>query len=267
MTILVKSNHKMDEYTHIASKLMSYDSVYAEQVGFVETPVNSKADAHLQMAGGEFCGNACMALAAFITTERGIGQNDSTEIVLEVSGVDELITCSVKRKSNGFYCRVVMPIPQIIEERTIQYEGNELDIIIVRYPDFIHIVIEVDEFTASIRNKAESFAKLLGLTCGANLIGILLYKAKNREMAPLIYVPHLDSMVWERGCGSGTASIGVYLAWKHKEKIVAEIKQPGGVIQVNADYHEQELTGLHIEGVVGIVAQGKAFIDIYDYIA
>lgn len=267
MTILVKSNHMMDEYTRIAAKLMSYDSVYAEQVGFIETPVNSKAAAHLQMAGGEFCGNACMALAAFITSERGIEQNDSTEIVLEVSGIDELITCCVKRKSNGFYCRVEMPVPQKIEERTIHYEGNDLAVIIVRYPDFIHIVIEVDECNESIRNKAESLAKLLGLTLGANLIGILLYKSRTHELAPLIYVPHLDSMVWERGCGSGTASLGVYLAWKHKEKIVAEIKQPGGVIQVNATYHEQELASLSIEGTVGIVAQGKAFIDIYDYIA
>ncbi|NOV00614.1 diaminopimelate epimerase [Paenibacillus planticolens] len=264
MTILVKSNHTRDEYKHIATKLMSYDHVHAEQVGFIEAPVNSNAAAHLQMAGGEFCGNACMALAAFIASERNMELNDSTDIVLEVSGTDELLTCLVQRKSTGFYCSVAMPIPQHIEERIIPYEGNDLAVIIVRYPDFIHIVIEVDEFHESIRNKAESLAKLLGLTLGANLIGILLYKVSAHELAPLIYVPHLDSMVWERGCGSGTASVGAYLAWKHKEKIAAEVKQPGGMIQVHANYNEEEAANLCIEGLVGIVAQGKAFIDIND---
>jgi histidine racemase len=33
MTILVKTNYPVEEYKHIASKIMSYDSVYAEQVG------------------------------------------------------------------------------------------------------------------------------------------------------------------------------------------------------------------------------------------
>ncbi|OPH57010.1 diaminopimelate epimerase [Paenibacillus ferrarius] len=262
MTILVESNHKLEEYIPIAAKLMSYDHVYAEQVGFIEKSANNQAAAFLQMAGGEFCGNACMSLAAFLASEREIALNDSTEIILEVSGLEKAINCSVTRRRSGFYCKVEMPIPQKIENRIIQYEGKELGVIILRYPGYIHIVIEVDDFGASIRNKAESLAKLLGLTLGASLIGILLYKAAMQEMAPLIYVPHLDTMIWERGCGSGTASIGAYLAWKHEATIVAEIKQPGGIILVNASWHAAEPTNLNIEGLVGIVAQGKAFIDL-----
>ncbi|NQX66004.1 diaminopimelate epimerase [Paenibacillus alba] len=264
MTILVKSNHKTEEYIPIAAKLMSYDNVYAEQVGFIEKPANGQAAAYLHMAGGEFCGNACMSLAAFLASEREIALNDSIDIVLEVSGLEKAINCSVTRRRDGFYCKVEMPSPLKMEDRIIQYEGNELAILIMRYPGFIHIVMEVDEFAASIRSQAESLAKLLGLTLGANLIGILLYKAAAQEMAPLIYVPHLDSMVWERGCGSGTASIGAYLAWKHEAAIVAEIKQPGGIIQVNASWNAVEPANLHIEGLVGIVAQGKAFIDFDD---
>ncbi len=34
MTILVKTNYSVEEYKHVASKIMSYDSVHAEQVGF-----------------------------------------------------------------------------------------------------------------------------------------------------------------------------------------------------------------------------------------
>jgi histidine racemase len=262
MTILVKANYPVEEYKHIASKIMSYDSVYAEQVGFIENPVNNKAAAHLQMAGGEFCGNACMALAAYIASEKGLKQNDLTEILLEVSGSDKLLMCQVKRNSDEYYCQVTMPIPKKIEQRTIEYDGSDLNMIIVRYHNFIHIVIEVEEFSKEVRGKAQSLAKLLGVTLGANLIGILLYKSKSHELAPLIYVPHLDSMIWERGCGSGTASLGAYLAWKNKGEIVANIRQPGGTIVVAANCHEEELTSLRIEGSVGIVAQGKAFIDV-----
>jgi histidine racemase len=153
-----------------------------------------------------------------------------------------------------------MPIPKKIEQRTIMYDGDDLNMIIVRYHEFIHIVIEVEEFSKTVRKKAQSLAKLLGVTLGANLIGVLLYKSKSGEMAPLIYVPHLDSLIWERGCGSGTASLGAYLAWKNKGEIITNIRQPGGDIKVFATCHGEELTSLSIEGSVQIVAQGKAFI-------
>ncbi|MFJ8260149.1 diaminopimelate epimerase [Peribacillus asahii] len=262
MTILVKTNHPIEEYKHIASKIMSYDSVYAEQVGFIEKPVKNEAAAHLQMAGGEFCGNACMAMAAFIAFEKGLSQNDLTEILLEVSGADQLVMCQVKRNLDEYHCQVTMPIPKKIEQRTIKYDGSDLNMIIVRYHEFIHIVVEVDGFSETVREKAQSLAKLLGVTLGVSLIAILLYKSKSEELAPLIYVPHLDSMIWERGCGSGTASIGAYLAWKNKGEIVAKIRQPGGTMNVVANCHEGELISLKIEGFVGIVAQGKAFIDV-----
>ncbi|MED4531597.1 diaminopimelate epimerase [Metabacillus fastidiosus] len=262
MTILVKPNYPIEDYKKIASKIMSYDSVHAEQVGFIEKPINSKAAAHLQMAGGEFCGNACMALGAFIATEKGLKQNEMMEILLEVSGTDQLITCQVKKISDEYYCQINMPIPEKIEQRTIRYDDIDLNIIIVRYREFIHIVIEVEEFCESIKEKAQSLAKLLGVTLGSNLIGILLYKTKSDELAPLIYVPHLDSMIWERGCGSGTASLGAYLAWKNKDEVVANIRQPGGAINVVASCYNEELKSLQIEGFVEIVAQGKAFIDI-----
>ncbi|MFD0770035.1 diaminopimelate epimerase [Bacillus sp. CGMCC 1.60114] len=262
MTILVKTNYLVEKYKHVASKIMSYDNVYAEQVGFIEKPINNEAAAHLQMAGGEFCGNACMALAAYIASEKGLKHNDLAEILLEASGTDKLIRCQVRRNLDEYYCQVTMPIPKQVEQRTIQYEGDDLDIIIVRYHEFIHIVIEVEEFGRTVRQKAQSLAKLLGVVLGANLIGILLYKSESDELAPLIYVPHLDSMIWERGCGSGTASLGAYLAWKNKGEIVARIRQPGGTINVVANCHEEELTSLKIEGSVGIVAQGKAFIDV-----
>ncbi|MGO4348588.1 diaminopimelate epimerase [Paenibacillus sp. MCAF9] len=262
MTILVKSNHPVDEYKHIATKMMSYDNVNAEQVGFIEKSNKKEADAHLIMAGGEFCGNACMSLAAFIASEKGLDQDALAEMRLEVSGTDKLIICQVRKMADEYLCQVAMPVPNKIEKRTIKHDGCDIDVILVSYHEFTHIVIEVEQFDKWNREKAQELAKLFASTLEAGLVGILLYKSKSAELAPLIYVPHLDSMIWERGCGSGTASLGAYLAWKNKKGVVAQIKQPGGTIKVMADCYKEVLASLKIEGSVGIVAQGKAFIEV-----
>ena len=261
MTILVKTDHAAEKYNHIATRLMSYDNVYAEQVGFIEPTRRPEAAARLEMAGGEFCGNACMALAAHHAAEAGLEHQESMDIMLEVSGTDQLIMCHVKKQQNEYDCQVTMPIPKQIEQRTIRYEGIEIDMVIIRYAEFIHIVIEVDDFDDTMKKRAQTLARLLGLTLGDKLIGILLYQSHSEEMAPLIYVPELDSLIWERGCGSGTASVGAYLAWSQQRQITQCIKQPGGAIKVVAQWNGAELGSITIEGSVGIVAQGKAFID------
>ncbi|RAI96782.1 diaminopimelate epimerase [Paenibacillus pabuli] len=261
MTVLVKTNHPSETYSCIAAQIMSYDNVYAEQVGFIGGSVKPEAAAHLEMAGGEFCGNACMALAAYIASENELESTDFTEIVLEVSGTDQLIRCQVKQQQNEYFCQVTMPMPEQIEQRTVKYEGIDMDMVIVRYREFIHIVIEVEAFDETMRKRAQALARLLGLTLGDKLIGILLYNAQLEELAPLIFVPQLDSLIWERGCGSGTASVGAYLAWSRQREIVQHIKQPGGAIKVMAEWNGAELERITIEGSVGIVAQGKAFID------
>lgn len=262
MTILVKTRLAADEYARIAAKMMSYDSVYAEQVGFIEQAAKPEAAAHLHMAGGEFCGNACMALAALLASEQGMNRSDSLEIALEASGTEQLVICQVKKIREAYRCQVAMPIPVKIERQTVTYEDDDLPIAIVRYSDFFHLVIEVEQFDAFQRQRAQSLARLLGVTFGASLIGVLLFKPDSNEMAPLIYVPPLGSMVWEKGCGSGTASLGAYLAWQSKGAIAAPIRQPGGTIHVTADYSHGEVTGLKIEGTVDIVAQGKAYIEV-----
>ncbi|MGR6545568.1 diaminopimelate epimerase [Paenibacillus tundrae] len=261
MTILVQTNHPAESYPHIASQLMSYEHVYAEQVGFIERSMQQGAVAHLQMAGGEFCGNACMALAAHIAAEAKLEQHDQMHVMLTASGTEQLIVCHVKKQASGYGCQVSMPIPEQIERRSITYEGMDLEIIIVRYQEFIHIVIEVEEFDETMKRRAQALARLLGLTMGDKLIGIMLYQSSSAELAPLIYVPQLDSLIWERGCGSGTASLGAYLAWSQQREISQYIQQPGGAIKVIAKWHGAEVESMTIEGTVDIVAQGRAFID------
>ncbi|WP_342365039.1 diaminopimelate epimerase [Jeotgalibacillus proteolyticus] len=260
MTVLVTGNKSYESYKEIAAEVMAYDHVHAEQVGFIEKPGNEKADARLQMAGDEFCGNACMSLAAFIAIEKELeGEN---ELFLEVSGSECLIKCRVTKHEDQYCCEVNLPLPEKIKAETIVYEKEELEIVIVSYSGFLHIVVEVDQFNEKMKRKGQALARLLGLSSDRKLIGILFYNPQTKELLPLIYVPKLDSMVWERGCGSGAASIGACLAWKNKTRVAAAIKQPGGSIKTTANYENGRITSLSIKGSVELVAKGKAFVDI-----
>lgn len=261
MTILINTMLPRDEHKRIASKIMSYDNVYAEQVGFIEPTMNQEADAFLQMAGGEFCGNACMALAAFLANEHGLEHYETNEIRLEVSGAERLVTCLVTKNREDFQCRVDMPLPEKIEQTVLHDDRFPIDMVVVKYKDFIHFVIEVERIDTDMKYNMLSLAKLIGPFLDTSMLGILLYNNSTHHLTPLIYVHALNSAVWERGCGSGTASIGAYLAWKNKRNIETYIHQPGGTMLVKALYGQDRLTRLEIEGSVGIVAQGTAFID------
>ena len=257
MTILIKTNHPLKDYPKIAAKIMSYDSVHAEQVGFIEKSTNDQATAKLFMAGEEFCGNACMALACLIASE----QQAEANVVLESSGIDDLVLCNVQKNIDRYECQVKMPIPQKIWQSTIDYEGIGRDIVFIRYDSYLHIILKVRSFSNHLKERIQDLARLLGKALDERLIGILLYREESNELAPLIYVPALESMVWERGCGSGTASIGIYLAWKKKREIMEKIKQPGGTIQVSANYTEKS-KHVQIKGIVDIVARGRAYIKL-----
>ena len=91
MTLLITSPVDRKDHAECASQLMRYESVHAEQTGFVEKPRNEKAAARLQMAGGEFCGNAAMALAALIARDKKLMHNGTHPLLLEVSGHSALV--------------------------------------------------------------------------------------------------------------------------------------------------------------------------------
>ena len=60
ITILIDNFNIYDkDIAKISEELMREDNLHAEQVGFIK-------DNHLQMMGGEFCGNASRAFASLL---------------------------------------------------------------------------------------------------------------------------------------------------------------------------------------------------------
>lgn len=259
MTILVRSENPAEEYRDIARQIMAYEHVHAEQVGFVQKSGSPDADIGLHMAGGEFCGNACMALAALTAAEDDLGIGRSADVVMEASGTDDLLTCRVVRRSAEYVCELAMPVPRLVERRP-PVRGVGDGSTFVWYDDSLHVVIETGSHDRVARREAQSLAMRLGESSNLSLIGVMLYDPDTGRMAPLVHVPPLGSMVWERGCGSGTASLGAYLAWKGNSSVVTSVIQPGGTMKVTADYARNGLSGIRVEGAVRIVAEGKAYL-------
>jgi diaminopimelate epimerase len=257
-TLLVTSRHAVADYRSIAAQLLSAGHVHAEQVGFVRSATTTEAQVRLHMAGDEFCGNACMALAALTAAELGFGIDDRTDIALEASGAEAPLTCRVERQDAGYQCELTMP-PGRVEP--YPFPGVEAGrSALVRYPDAVHLVIECGRHDQTLRDHAQEVAARLGATEGVPVVGVMLYDSARQELAPLVNVPSLDSMVWERSCGSGTASIGAYLAATSGVPVRTSVHQPGGTMHVRVDHGGRGVTDLQISGQVRIVAEGTAYV-------
>ncbi|MGN0135434.1 hypothetical protein [Anaerotignum sp.] len=258
MTLLIQSPVPRKQQLATAEKLIAYGSVYAEQAGYIEEPENPLAEKRLQMMAGEFCGNASLSLAAWLAKEKGLPVGEKTEIVLEVSGADDLVRCEIQREEKGFFGRVAMPLPKAVEKRTFLLDGESLELDTVIFAGITHIIVPASLWGEERAARAEQAAKAWAGEM-PEAFGILLFDAEKKQLTPLVSVEDV-SLIWERGCGSGTSAIGVYLAEKTGKSVSVSLKQPGGSMGVEAEYVNGKIQALFITGHVSIVAEGTAYL-------
>lgn len=261
MTVLVTSQHPEDTYPAIATALLSDGHVHAEQVGFVRRATHHAAQARLHMAGEEFCGNACMALAAL--TAAGLGADTGAaaqvQVTLEVSGSEHPVTCRVVPEGAGHWCELSVPLPRAVEPYPFPGVGPGRAAL-VRYADVVHLVVECGPPDHALRASAEQVAARLVETEAVPVVGVMLLDRESQSLAPLVVVPGLGTAVWEHGCGSGTASVGAHLAAAAGTSVTARLQQPGGTMHVRAEHDGRGLTDLRVSGHVHVVAEGKAYV-------
>ena len=258
MTLLIETPVPREQHLEIAEKLIAYGSVYAEQAGYIEEPENPLAEKRLQMMAGEFCGNASLSLAAVVAEKKGLKAGEETEIILEVSGADSLVNCHMKKEENGWSGRVAMPLPKAIEYKKLQLEGETYELVEVIFEGISHIIVPVSLWGENAVKKAELAAKEWAEHMPA-AFGILLFDEEKGECQPLVSVQGV-SLIWERGCGSGTSAIGAYLAMKEGRSLSVSLKQPGGIMGVEVSFENGKVASLHITGKVSIVAKGTAYL-------
>ena len=254
MTALVLSPVARQDQPDVAARLMAENSVCVEQVGFLEETTLPGAVARLQMMGGEFCGNATMSLAALRAYEEGLAEGEERVYPLEISGADKLLDCRIVRKGEGYVGSVGMPLPERISEEELE---PGLFLPVVRFPGIAHVIVKEDKMDPAA---AKAVIPCWCRQLKTDALGILLANRDLNRIRPLVYVRQTGSSIWERGCGSGTAALGAYLAAEAKADAQASVSQPGGVISVKAAY-DGGVKEIEITGRVQIAAIGEAFIE------
>lgn len=244
MTLLVTDPVPRELQGPLAARLMENRSVGAEQVGYLEKASLPGARARLQMMGGEFCGNASMCMAVFLTRDELPPEGEKT-VEIEVSGAGR-VKCALRREGPDFRCRVEMPLP-----REIRRVG---ELTLVRLPGIAHFVSQqpVEQPEETLRSLARGLEE--------DAVGLMQYLPE-KGLTPLVYVKDTDTMVWERGCGSGSAAVGAMLANEARGDVERRLPQPGGEIIVRGRWKEA-LSMLSIEGLVKIVCEGEACVEM-----
>lgn len=258
MTLLIQTPVPREQQLAVAEQLIAYGSVYAEQAGYIETPEDARAEKRLQMMAGEFCGNASLSLAAWLAKEKGLTVGESTEILLEVSGAADLVCCEITGEEKDYHGRVQMPLPEKMEERGFSLRGQQYRFPVVVFEGITHIIVPEEVWGEDGVMLAEQAVKEWKQEL-PEVFGILLYDAEKETLHPLVAVGE-SSLIWEKGCGSGTCAIGAYLAQMAGRSITASLKQPGGTMGVEAVLEEGKLKKLYITGMVSIVAEGTAYL-------
>lgn len=260
MTILVETPVSRDMQAPVAQELLRYDSIFAEQAGFIEQPGSSAAWARLQMMGGEFCGNATMALAAFLVWQRKDPEGAVLRVPLEVSGSDGIIECGITVKSGCFLGTVNMPVPEKIERCKYPVNGGTREFPTVFLPGITHILVPLKDAGDDPRAFAGEMLDRWEPLLEAGAYGVILLDESARRFEPLVRVKSSGSTVWERGCGTGTAAIGAFLSDRDRKGVKVDLAQPGGIITADVSYAGGQITGVRISGSVRIVGRGTAYI-------
>lgn len=267
MTIFVLDKVNRQLHKSVANRLMDYNSLHGEQVGFIEEPESLQGKSlktkRLQMMGGEFCGNATRSLAAYLVFKDDLivkKIEDKFYVILEVSGLNHLISCEVRitEKDNLFYSKIDMPHPTDIRGFTVEVDGKRVSGKRVDFLGITHFIVDIKE--VEDREKLFSTIKSQMDQEDYDAFGIMYYDYREEFLIPLVYVKNTDTMYWERSCASGTTALVISLAQEDKNSIIKKIKQPGGELVVEIECKGENITKVRIDGLVEIVGEGTVFI-------
>ena len=210
-----------------------------EQLGFLSLP-SKGGDIALTMAGGEFCGNACLSASAYFLRQKGIS---SGTVGVEISGAEGIVKVELESLGENEYSgRVEMPLPLSCE--SVASPLGELKL--MRFPGICHAIVS----TGISRAEAEKLIVPLCGSIGCEALGLMLLDEESCRLDPLVYVPGAESLFWERSCASGTTAVGAYLALREGKPLSASLAQPGGSLSIFAEYEKGAITKLLMGGKV-----------------
>ena len=234
-TILVLTPVPKEQHSTLAAQLLARSDIDAEQVGYV-TCVEGKT-LRVDMMGGEFCGNASRAAAAYALSCDGKEQG---VYGVSCSGCDEILPVKVNHKGGGDYeAFIEMPYPDGVGALLVDVDGQPARFFRVDLPGITHFVHFIETFDGL--DKDVYWQALKDYVDGEDFpaYGLILCDSKTQEMVPAVYVSQTDTLYWENSCGSGSAAVAAALACTTRKRVAAYLKQPGGTIAIAASVDDE----------------------------
>ena len=243
ITLFVRTSVDRAQYGAVGEKLLALPSLSGEQVGFL------CGDGRLEMAGGEFCGNATRAFGLLTAKERNL--TGKCHLTLSVSGCEKPVGVDVDIEAGT--ARAEMPLPQFVRAETVGGVHGTL----VHLGGIAHLV--ADGVTPSEAFFAE--AEPLFLSLGAlDAYGVIFLDGA--RMTPLVKVPATKAFVWEGSCGSGSLAAAIAQSAGTDGVFERDYIQPAGTIRVTVERCGGEVTSAYIGGRVTLDEPVEVEIEI-----
>ena len=241
ITALVESHVPAEERKIAADEIMAAHPE-VEQVGFVRFPEDGLIDAELQMAGGEFCGNASLCTAAlFDLRNTRKSTDDFRHLRLKVSGADQPVDGWIKKVDRERYTGTIQMPPSLgITEIEFLFDNAAGILPVVRMQGISHIIIQPDSPFWHLCEDRKAAEKAVAEWCGVlrtDGLGLMFLKGSgpDYDLIPLVYIPGSGTIFWENSCGSGSSAVGIYLSAIYNRELSAALHQPGGILAVKSD--------------------------------
>ena len=228
ITLFVRTPIDRAQYGAVGEKLLA--QFQAEQVGFV-------CDGRMEMAGGEFCGNATRAFGLLTAKERGLAGKH--HLTLSVSGCEKAVGVDVD--TDALTARAEMPLPLFVRAETVGNVHGTL----VHLGGIAHLVVEGVTPSEEFFTAAEPMFASLG---ALDAYGVIFLDGT--RMTPLVKVPAVNSLVWEGSCGSGSLAAAIAQSAGTSGEFERDYVQPAGTIRVTVERRGGEVTAAYIGGSV-----------------
>jgi len=175
------------------------ESLGAEQAGFL-----IPSERHLEMAGGEFCGNASRS-AAVLLSEMGKVKNVS----FTVSGFAGLVSADVESLGDNKFDVICRFSGLSTATRNIVLEDGS-SATLVDLGGIVHVVVEKP--LPSENEYRKQHKKITEFFCLSNrgAVGVIwITRQQNSSVLihPVVWVRDVDTFFYEQSCGSGSIAV------------------------------------------------------------
>lgn len=220
----------------VASALMARQDPPVEQVAFVT------ADAplpHMEMMGGEFCGNASRSFGMLVAKEKGL---QAGKITVVVSGCTHPLEVEFDLNTNTAW--VEMPLHKALHRLDV----DGISVPVLEFEGLCHAVLDCDPDA----DLAQKVIRNIMSNISADAVGVIFLRQEPLYITPVVYVPATGSTVWERSCGSGSLAAALWLALCRPENGLQHycFAQPGGMLEIDLELVEGRAAAARLGGPV-----------------